>query len=304
MSEYLEETENDLEDDLENEDLEDTTKDRGDIADEDLDEVEEEEEEEEEEEGKEEDLDEEEDSDIKVPKSRLDKVISQREAEKERVEWLEDQLEKLINQSTIDKTPENEEELPSYDFEEAEQKYGELLIEGDTSKAATLRRTIDSERKKEMVALINEVKESSLEVATSTSAAAMEDDKFNTMVENFENKHSFLDADSEDYNEEAVDTVNTLLSGFVASGKTKTQALKLAVSRSIPMYQRSTPDKEKLGGKKAARVKAAKASNAQPPNTTSKGVKGVDTETVDVSKLSEKDFDSLTSKEKRILRGD
>lgn len=241
---------------------------------------------------------------IQVPKARLDEVISQRESEKERVRWLEDQLESLINQKQVE--PEKVvEPVESYDFAKAEQDYANFLIEGDTSKASSIRATIDDERRKEFLNIIEGVKETSSKEALSKSAEAIDADKFDTLIENYENKYSFLDADSDSYNPEAVETVNTLLAGYSASGKTKSQALSLAVKKVAPMYEEVKPVKESLGNKKSvARRKAAKASNAQPARESSKGTPKEDAESVDISKLSEKDFDKLTTKEKRILRGD
>ena len=240
-----------------------------------------------------------------IPLSRLNEVISQRDEKADRIDWLENQLEALINKETVPEVKETTLE-PIYNFTEAEEAYGNLLIEGETGKAAILRATIDSERKKELVALINEVKKTSNQEATDTSNALIETNKFDNLVTNFENKYPFLDADSDKYNEEAVETVNTLIAGYTASGKTKSQALSVAIKKAIPMYKPTEPDKTTLGNKRKtkARKKAADASNQQPTKTNSKGLKNIDTDTVDISKMSERDYNKLTAKEKRILRGD
>lgn len=238
---------------------------------------------------------------IQIPKSRLDEVIAQRESEKERTRWLEDQLEALINKSN---TPAQEEapDTPVFDFNKAEEEYANLLIEGETGKAANSRAAIDEARKAEMMTLINSIKESSVEEATSKSQETLENDKFDALINNFENKHAFLNADSGSYNEEAVETVNTLLAGYMSSGKTKTQALSLAVKKVAPMYSEEKPS---IGNRQAkARKKAAKASNSQPPKGSSLSLDNKDAESIDISKLSEKAYSQLTLKEKRILRGD
>jgi len=51
-----------------------------------------------------------------------------------------------------------------------------------------------------------------------------------------ESKHPFLDHKSKSYNEEAVDTVNTLLAGYIAAGKGKVESLQLAISKVVPLY--------------------------------------------------------------------
>ena len=295
--------------DIDNEELEDeieeNLEDRGDdTVEEDLEEEEVLEEEEEEvlEEEEEDDT-----SNIQIPKARLDEVIAQRELQKDRVEWLESQLETLISQKKEPVVEEVEEVADVFNFNEAEEKYANFLIEGDTSKASQVRALIEGARKEEMLALISNIKKESSEEAVNLSTEVLEDEKFSSMITTFENEYSFLNADSQDYNEEAVDTVNTLLAGYTSAGKSKSQALKLAVSKVTPMYGQieEVPEKKTLGNKSAsARKKAAKASNAQPPKVTSKGVAKADTDTVDISELTEKAFDSLTAKEKKILRGD
>lgn len=293
----------DLEEDEEDEedDSEDVSRDLEDDDSEDS----EEDEESEEDEGEEDDTPE---TDIQIPKARLDEVIAQREAQKDRVQWLEDQLETLINHKQAPVAP-KEDAAPkeSYDFTKAEEDYASFLIDGETAKAAALRNTIDGERKAEFADMIKTIKSESITEATNKSSEAIEQDKFDALIGNFENKHTFLDADSDDYNEEAVDTINTLLSGYMASGKTKSAALKLSVQKVIPMYTTpEAPKKQGLGEtrKTKARRKAAKASNAQPSKTASKGVKDSNPEAIDVGKMTERAYNKLTAKEKRVLRGD
>lgn len=246
---------------------------------------------------------------IKIPKSRLDEVIRQREEAKERNLWLEAQLEKLIQQSTESKKEAEkviEIAQSTYDFEEAENRYVNLIIEGETTKAAKLRNEIEKERQSELKALIAAVSKSATEDAKSQSSAIIEEERFSALVENFESKYKFLNSSSKEYNEEAVDTVNTLLSGYIAAGKSKAEGLKLAVNKVAPLYAKPVETKQTLGNQRKvdAGKKAAQAANSQPTKTKSVSTRSVDKEGVNVSKMSEKEFSQLTEKEKRILRGD
>jgi hypothetical protein len=246
---------------------------------------------------------------IKIPKSRLDEVIRQREEAKERNLWLEAQLEKLIQQSTESKKEAEkviEIAQSTYDFEEAENRYVNLIIEGETAKAAKLRNEIEKERQAELKNLISSLSKSASEDAKNQSSAIIEEGKFNTLVENFESKYKFLDSESKEYNEEAVDTVNTLLAGYVAAGKSKAEGLKLAVGKVAPLYTKVVETKQSLGNKRKVEAgkKAAQAANSQPTKTKSVSTRSVDKEGVNISKMSEKEFSQLTEKEKRILRGD
>ena len=263
------------------------------------------------------DLDEEEEEEvvepkkeIKIPKSRFDEVIAQREEAKERNLWLEAQLEKLIQSQQTQKQVEPEKvKLPEYNFDEAEEKYVNLIIEGEIAKATKLRSEIDKARQESLKTLISEITDSVTSKVKSESSAVLDEEKFNTLIENFENKYKFLDTSSDDYNEEAVDTVNTLLAGYVAAGKSKAEGLRLAVNKVAPLYEKTRDvkdTKQSLGNKRKVEAgkKAAQAANSQPSKTKSISTKTVDRETVNVAKMSEKDFAQLTEKEKRILRGD
>lgn len=248
----------------------------------------------------------------RVPKSRLDEVISQREEAKERNLWLEAQLEKLIAASEKkESTNKPEVILPQYDFDGAEENYINLVIEGDIKAALKLRNEINNARKAETLALIDSIEEKANKKASSISSQAIDDQKFEVLIENFESKYPFLNADSDSYNEEAIDTVNTLLAGFRAAGKTKSEALSLAVKKVAPLYEKAikqiVPEKKTLGQKRAttANKTAVKAAKSQPTKVKSTVSNSqVDLGTISISKLSEKEFYKLTEKEKKLLRGD
>lgn len=245
--------------------------------------------------------------DIKIPKSRLDKALKQRDEQRERTLWLEEQLEKLINSQTrqtqsVVQTPAE----PTYDFDVAEEQYATFLIEGDTVKAARLRKEIDSERQKEIRSLISDIKRSNDDEVTAKVKDAAETEKFNSLIKNYENKYPFLNADNDDSNEEAIDTVNALMSGYLAKGSSKSEALKKAIEKVAPMYAKSEPAKKSLGKERKieAGKKAAQASKNQPTKTKSSTSTNIDTSKLNIAKMSERDFNKLTPRELKALRGD
>lgn len=307
MAQFIEE------DVLEDEEIEQEVEDRGDSLeeDEDEDEVEDVEstkkDDEEEGDNNEEDEEVETKKEPRIPKSRFDEVIQQREDAKERNLWLESQLEKLIGQANKQQeaiVPKVEVSL--YDFDKAEEDYISLIIEGEISKASKLRNEINREQEAKMMNIIKNIESSVSTKAKSDSSALLEDERFNAFVETVEVKHPFLDSNHKDYNEEAVDTVNTLLAGYISAGKGKTEALRLAVAKVTPLYFKPEV-KQSLGNKRTVEAgkKAAKAAAAQPVRTkNSATTKLVDNSDVDITKISEKEFAKLTSKERSLLRGD
>lgn len=243
----------------------------------------------------------------KIPKDRLDKALRQRDEYKDRALWLEEQLEKLIEQNSTKQEKEKVPPPPPYDFDGAEEQYVALLLEGETAKAVKLRREIDNQRQLQFQNLIAEIEERAIEKATQTSSASTENAKFQALIENYENKYPFLDSEHDDYNEEAIDTVNTLLAGYIAKGISKSEALKKAVGKVAPMFVQETKATKKSVGqerKVEANKKAASAIKSQPPKTRSSASNSVDTSKLDISKMSERDFAKLTQKELKALRGD
>jgi hypothetical protein len=242
----------------------------------------------------------------KIPKGRLDKALRQRDEYKERSLWLEEQLEKLIEQGSKKQEEVKVPELPPYDFEGAEEQYAILLIEGETTKAAKLRREIDNAREQRFAQLLAEIEERAIDKATKTSSAATENAKFQALIENYENKFPFLDSENDLYNEEAVDTVNTLLAGYVAKGMTKSEALKKAVDKVAPMFKKEIETTKKSSKERQieANKKIANTIKSQPAKTKSSASSKIDTSKLDISKMSERDFAKLTPRELKALRGD
>lgn len=247
----------------------------------------------------------------RIPISRLNKAIAQRDAEKAAVEaanqrsaWLESQLEKLIANKEL---PAKDEVVDDpFDFAQAETQYIDYILEGETTKATELRAEIDAEKIDLIRADIANVQE----VTRQETRSDIEAKEFDIVVSNFENKYSFMDSSHDDYNVEAVDTTNALMQGFMADGKTSRQeALTKAVKRVAPMYQ--TDEKPVLGGKKKAskRTKDARGKNLKAVKQTPPKIRGASKrdrsiDDIKVSNLPDKDFDTLTSKEKAVLRGD
>ncbi len=258
------------------------------------------------------DEDEEEDSG-RIPRSRLNEVIAQRDAERdarereeERVNRLEAMVEKLIDNGTTPKT--KEVEVAPYDFDASEEKYINLILEGEVKDAMSLRKEIDQAKTDQFEATLENVR-------SSTEDNVLTQSRFDTAVEAMEAKYPFLDVENDDYNEEAVESINALMGGYVGNGTPKVEALNKAVKKMTPIYEKLPEDKkedkeERLGSKKRKaspakdRKRNAKASKAQPPKSPTRKKENQDLDTIVVSKLNEKDFDKLTKREKAVLRGD
>jgi len=297
--------------------------DRGDLfedSDEDIEEIEEtedevEEEESEDEENEEDDIEEDEveeevvapKKEPRIPKSRFDEINNRMKDATERNLWLEEQLEKLINQNTQQQKQEEPKvpEAPKYDYDAAEEEYINLIISGDITKATKLRNEINTFHQKDLEILISGIENKASDNAKSQSSLLLEKERFENSIANMESKYPFLNHKDKAYNEEAVETVNTLLAGYLAAGRGKVESLQMAIKKVLPLYEKKVPAKATLGNQRKVEAgkKAAQASKQQPVKgkTTSRTS---DMGKVNINTLTDRDFSKLTAKEKSILRGD
>lgn len=271
-------------------------------------------EEDEDEESDEEDDEDEGDSDEgpeQIPKPRFDQVLSQRDEERAHRKWLEQQLEALIKSQAQPEPVEEEEDEgpPDFDFDAAEEKYAELLLEGDPKAAAQLRRAINDASREVYAYQIETAKKAAKNEAVSETTNSLDEVRFTALISDYTDQYDFLNDQKEGYNEKAVTMANKLMASYVMEGKSKSEALTAAVNDVVPLFDREKPPvskKEKTDARKrVARKKAAKASQQQPPAV--KGAKGKASRkwtASDVLNMSEKEFDGLSAREKAKLRGD
>jgi hypothetical protein len=149
------------------------------------------------------------------------------------------------------------------------------------------------------------VRAEAAEQAIQSTNVAKDNDLFQKYINNYESKYAFLNREKKAYNEEAVDTINTLMAGFMAKGIVRSEALKKSVEKVLPLYSTST----KGGTDKRAvdqRKKNVSANGRQPPNVKSKSFKDVSLDKVDVTGLNEKEFTKLSKDPRALakLRGD
>lgn len=302
-NEVDEELVSELEDDDDGEEFESSVEDEEETEEDEETEDSDDESEEEDTEDEEEDIQEEEEEEpARIPRGRLNQVIKQRDKERERAAKLEQQNEALIRKLTaIEEEYEDEEEeetIPPYNFKAKEREYMDLFLEGELDKALEIKEEIDAQRSLLLQAEINSYRKEAKTIAKQVQ----EDEKFQTLVESYETKYPFLDIDSDDFNEEAVDTVNALTQSFISRGEGKLTALRKAVDRVTPMYSKETVEKPTTNKSKPSTAvkRNISASRSQPPTQTGKRVATRDLSSVRAAKLSDKEFASLSEREKEF----
>lgn len=245
-----------------------------------------------------------------VPKARFDE---QRMKAKERESALTDRIKALEAGATRDVQQQDVTKLNT-EVEALEEKYQQALDDGDKTAAKDTMRAI---RLKE-----RQIAEASVEHKTDRARAlAVEEFKVDILIERMENDFPALNPDDEAYDQELVDEVVLLRTGFEKSGMSSSAAITKAIKYVMGAAAKADagaedePAKEKgLGAdKKEARrkdqlKKNLDASDKQPAKLTDSGLdshkKGGSAATAKASELTNEEHAALPESTRARMRGD
>ena len=232
-----------------------------------------------------------------VPKARLDEVLAKQKA-----------LQKQLDE--INAANEKAEEAPeSYDFDAKEVEYQNMVLDGETDKAVALRREIrkaereqlEYEMRQEMSQTVNQDRQMT---ALQQAANAMED------------AYPVFDRNSDDFNEDMTNEVVELRDAFMMKGYEAVDALSKAVKyvvkdHDLDQVQESAPSlagkaqkSDELAKKRAQVSKKLKAAEAQPPELPGESSSNHGEKGLDLSTMTEEEFDALPEATLKRLRGD
>lgn len=232
-----------------------------------------------------------------VPKARLDEVLAKQKA-----------LQKQLDE--INAANEKAEEAPeSYDFDAKEVEYQNMVLDGETDKAVALRREIrkaereqlEYEMRQEMSQTVNQDRQMT---ALQQAANAMED------------AYPVFDRNSDDFNEDMTNEVVELRDAFIMKGYEAVDALSKAVKyvvkdHDLDQAQESAPSlagkaqkSDELAKKRAQVSKKLKAAEAQPPELPGESSSNHGEKGLDLSTMTEEEFDALPEATLKRLRGD
>ena len=232
-----------------------------------------------------------------VPKARLDEVLAKQKA-----------LQKQLDE--INAANEKAEEAPeSYDFDAKEVEYQNMVLDGETEKAVALRReirkaerdTLEYEMRQEMNQTVNQDRQMT---ALQQAANAMED------------AYPVFDRNSDDFNEDITNEVVELRDAFMMKGYEAVDALSKAVKyvvkdHDLDQAQESAPSlagkakkSDELAKKRAQVSRKLKAADAQPPELPGESSSHHGEKALDLSTMTEEEFDALPEATLKRLRGD
>lgn len=250
--------------------------------------------------------------DSRIPLSRHEAVLARERAAREAAEV---ELEKLRQGQQAQAVTAEVSKLKTQ-VEEKEEKYAELLTEGKTKEATAVMR--------EIRALEREITTQEAEARTAAATAdAVEQVRFDTVVERLEAAYPQLKPGHDDYDKELVGEVLEMQSAFVAKGYKPSAALQKAVGYIIKpetgkqadatsVTPRVTEADAAAAAKEARtteqRKKNADAAGKQPPDLANAGANSdaaggvLDAKTV--IKMPFDKFSKLSEEEISRLRGD
>lgn len=232
-----------------------------------------------------------------VPKARLDEVLAKQKA-----------LQKQLDE--INAANEKAEEAPeSYDFDAKEVEYQNMVLDGETEKAVALRReirkaerdTLEYEMRQEMSQTVNQDRQmTALQQAANAMEAA----------------YPVFDRNSDDFNEDITNEVVELRDAFIMKGYEAVDALSKAAKyvvkdHDLDQAQESAPSlagkaqkSDELAKKRSQVSKKLKAAEAQPPELPGESSSNHGEKALDLSTMTEEEFDALPEATLKRLRGD
>ena len=231
-----------------------------------------------------------------VPKSRLDEVLAKNKEMQKRIQDMEEKPA--------------EDAAPKYDFVNREKEYQDLVLEGETDKAAQLREEI---RTAERAEVLSEVQSKMGQTVQQDRESRELQQKASEIMEVF----PMFDEKSKTYDEKLTNQVMELRDAFIYQGYGAADSLAKAtevtllsskpellqgegieVSDPTPKLTQAVQEKKA----KANVSKKVQASQAQPPKM--KGESTQNKKIVDINVLSDDEFGALPEETLRRMRGD
>jgi len=233
-----------------------------------------------------------------VPKSRLDEVLAKNKEMQKKLQDMED------------KDTSETEKLPEYDFVTKEKEYQDLVLDGETEKAALLRNEI---RTAEREQLMSEMQNKMGQTVQQDRELHELNQKATEIMEVF----PIFDEKSKIYDEKLTTEVMELRDAFIYQGYGAADSLAKATEVTLlskkpellqgdgteasdPAPKLSQAVQEKKA--KATVKKKVEASQAQPPEM--KGESAKNKKVVDINTLSDDEFGALPEETLRRMRGD
>ena len=235
-----------------------------------------------------------------VPKSRLDEVLAKQRK-------LQEQLDALSAEKEV--VP-SEPAPEAYDFDSKELEYQEHVLNGETEKAVALRKEIRVAEKTQLEF------EMSQKFSQHTEQSK-EMDALQITASEIETKYPVFDKNSDSFSQEYTDEVLELRDAFISQGKNAADSLQKAVNFVVqtnaikvvggestldaPAPKQTT---DQVAKKRKEVSKKLKAAETQPPDMPGETSSAHGEKVVDISSMTDEEFNALPAATLKRLRGD
>ena len=236
------------------------------------------------------------------PPHRLGEVTSERndarraaELANDKATWLQDQL----NQSRA--APAAEESPPEINTDELYNSLKDAVDEGRGEDVASIQRQISAADSANMKAYMKEQMSDSGKQVAQQVGAQQQEAEFQRELKQTLADHPEFDDNTQEYDKPLAARVMRLMRGFHADGANKVDAMREAIEVAGVTKKKSFGDIDRAAGE---RTKNARQSREQAPDMTTVGNRAHVESTVDVSKMTRKQFrefqkDSVAMKKAR-----
>lgn len=237
-----------------------------------------------------------------VPHARFNEVNEEAKSHRARVLELEEEMARLKGAAPA--ALKKEDPKPEvFDFDAAEERYSEALLDGEKDKARQIRAEIRGEEQKAADQRAEAAADRLYKTNKAADDAARTKLEFDLELSKAYAAYPFLSNDSADKNPDAIDETLVWHQHFIAKGKTPAQALAAAVEKIGPRYApkvQGEPEKV-VGLPKADLAKQIARADKVPPKAEGVGARS---STLNVSKMTGKDIKALAPDEEARLAGD
>ena len=237
-----------------------------------------------------------------VPHARFNEVNEEAKAHRARVLALEEELARVKGASPA-ATKKEEPKVESFDFDAAEERYSEALLDGEKDKARQIRAEIRAEEQKAAEQRAEEAADRRYKTNKAADDASRTKLEFDLELSKAYAAYPFLSNESAEANPDAIDETLVWHQHFMAKGKTAAQALAAAVEKIGPRYAPKAADEpgKVAEAPKPDLAKAMARADRVPPKAEGVGARAT---TLNVSKMTNKDIKALSAEDEARLAGD
>lgn len=241
-----------------------------------------------------------------VPHARFNEVNETLKQERAARLQLEEELARTKGQVPDPAVKKVDEAAKPYDFDAAEDRYMDALLDGDKDKAKEIRAEIRSEEKKHYTEQTAQTAQQAADAEIKRRDAVSEQAETQKVLTAAITKYPFLNHQGEEADADAIEEVVALRDLYQKKGMPLSKALATAVEKVAPRYAPQDESEEAKPAKKPAATEAQIKRNLERESRIPAAMPGVGErgKEVDYAGMSEEEFDALSEQDKRKARGD